>query len=356
MRNPKLAHILVIFVPRGRITSCKIANQYSCRMKPILLNAHERSLTKIIYNREGDLLFTASKDHLPNVWWSMNGERLGTYKGHNGAIWDMDISADSLKLVTASADQSCIMWDTETGSIIHKLEAKSPVRTCAFSLTNNILCFTTDRAMNQPCMVKFFDLRDKEQVMTNTPFRDIEVKESKVLSMIWGTVEDYIITGHESGQLSQFDWETGEVLRIDHHHDAVIKDLQLSKDRTMLLSSSKDTTAKLFDAKTFEFLKSYKTDRPVNSGAISPIKNHVLLGGGQEAMEVTTSHTKTGKFEARFFHLIFEEEIGTVKGHFGPINTIAFHPSGKQYSSGAEDGYIRIHNFDQSYFDFEYDF
>jgi hypothetical protein len=26
---------------------------------------------------------------------------------------------------------------------------------------------------------------------------------------------------------------------------------------------------------------------------------------------------------------VFEEEIGTVKGHFGPINTVAFHPDGK---------------------------
>ena len=48
------------------------------------------------------------------------------------------------------------------------------------------------------------------------------------------------------------------------------------------------------------------------------------------------------------------EEIGKVKGHFGPINTLAFHPSGKGYTSGGEDGYIRIHDFDPSYFSFEF--
>ena len=57
----------------------------------------------------------------------------------------------------------------------------------------------------------------------------------------------------------------------------------------------------------------------------------VVLGGGQEAMEVTTTTTKAGKFEARFFHLVFEEEIGRVKGHFGPINSLKFHPDGKRY-------------------------
>ena len=79
----------------------------------------------------------------------------------------------------------------------------------------------------------------------------------------------------------------------------------------------------------------------------------VVMGGGQEAMEVTTTSTRIGKFEARFFHAAYEEEFGRVKGHFGPINCVAFHPDGKSYSSGGEDGYVRIHYFDPHYFDFE---
>ena len=47
-------------------------------------------------------------------------------------------------------------------------------------------------------------------------------------------------------------------------------------------------------------------------------------------MEVTTTTTKAGKFDARFYDLVFEEEIGRVKGHFGPINSLAFHPDGKR--------------------------
>ena len=56
----------------------------------------------------------------------------------------------------------------------------------------------------------------------------------------------------------------------------------------------------------------------------------VVLGGGQEAMEVTTTVTKAGKFDTRFYHLVFEEEIGRVKGHFGPINSLKFHPDGER--------------------------
>lgn len=62
-------------------------------MRPILLKGHERPLTFLKYNRDGDLLFSCAKDHTPTVWYASNGERLGTYRGHNGAVWCCDVSS-----------------------------------------------------------------------------------------------------------------------------------------------------------------------------------------------------------------------------------------------------------------------
>jgi translation initiation factor 3 subunit I len=57
-------------------------------------------------------------------------------------------------------------------------------------------------------------------------------------------------------------------------------------------------------------------------------------------MNVTTTSSSSGKFESQFFHMLYEEEFGRVKGHFGPINHIAVHPQGKSFASGSEDGYV----------------
>ena len=64
-------------------------------MRPILLKGHTRALTHVKYNQDGDLLFTCSKDNRPTLWYSDNGERVGTYEGHNGTVWGCDVTFDS---------------------------------------------------------------------------------------------------------------------------------------------------------------------------------------------------------------------------------------------------------------------
>ena len=55
------------------------------------------------------------------------------------------------------------------------------------------------------------------------------------------------------------------------------------------------------------------------------------------------------------FQIFDDEEFARVKGHFGPINSVMFHPDGASYASGGEDGYVRINVFDQPYFDFSFE-
>lgn len=65
-------------------------------MRPLLLKGHSRSITYVTFNSDGDLLFSCSKDLSPAVWRAapgpQQGERLGTYDGHTGAVYHLDVN------------------------------------------------------------------------------------------------------------------------------------------------------------------------------------------------------------------------------------------------------------------------
>ena len=60
----------------------------------------------------GNLLFIADKDskYVSLISTSTN-QLVGTYNGHNGVIWHLDISSDSNYMITCSGDMYCIIWD-----------------------------------------------------------------------------------------------------------------------------------------------------------------------------------------------------------------------------------------------------
>ncbi|EPQ54937.1 hypothetical protein GLOTRDRAFT_9627, partial [Gloeophyllum trabeum ATCC 11539] len=317
-----------------------------------ILLGHERSLTQIKYNKEGDLLFSCSKDHVINVWYTHNGERLGTYDGHNGTVWTVDVDSESKFLVSGSADNCMKLWNVATGKCLFTWEFPTAVKRVAFNEDDDRIVCITEQRMGHQCAVRVFDInREGDGTdQSEEPTYMFNPVGSKATVCAFPYMDGLILTGHESGKVALFDMKTGdEVLNNERAHMDTVTDLQLSTDRTYFITSSKDKTARLHDTKTLMVLKTYSTETPLNSAAIAPKRPYVLLGGGQEAMSVTTTSLRQGKFETRFWHKVFEEEVGRVKGHFGPINTIAVHPAGTSYSSGGEDGFVRVHHFDESY-------
>ncbi|OGM43912.1 eukaryotic translation initiation factor 3 subunit I [Aspergillus bombycis] len=327
-------------------------------MRPILLSGHERSLNQIKFNRDGDLLFSVAKDKIVCAWWSANGERLGTYNGHQGAIWTVDVSPNTIILATGSADNTVRLWNVKTGECIKVWDFPTAVKRVEFTPDGSRLLAVTEKRMGFLGTIAVLDINYEDlDAQAEEPSLRITCTESKATVAGWSYLGKYIIAGHEDGSVSQYDSKTGEQLENvqAHEFDSLISDIQFSADRTYFITASKDKSAKLISSRNLAILKTYVADTPLNSATITPKKEYVILGGGQAAMDVTTTSARQGKFEARFYHKVFEDEIGRVRGHFGPLNTVAVHPAGTAYASGGEDGYVRVHHFDKPYFDFMYE-
>ncbi|KAK2732861.1 translation initiation factor eIF3 subunit [Onygenales sp. PD_40] len=332
-------------------------------MRPILLQGHERSINQVKFNSDGDLLFSVAKDKVACAWFSANGERLGTYTGHQGALWTIDVSPNSVLLATGAADNTIRLWNTRTGECVKVWEFPTAVKRVEFSPDGKRLLGVTEKRMGFLGTIAAFDIRYGDGEGNNLDDQDdepslkITCEESKATVAGWSFLSKYIIAGHEDGSVSQYDAKTGEQLENvqAHEFDLPITDIQFSADRTYFITASKDKSAKIISSRNLAILKTYVADTPLNTAALTAKKEFVILGGGQAAADVTTTNSRQGKFEARFYHKIFEDEIGRVKGHFGPLNTIAAHPAGTAYASGGEDGYVRVHHFDKPYMDFMYE-
>eukprot|EP00301_Raphidiophrys_heterophryoidea_P013229 c20597_g1_i1.p1 GENE.c20597_g1_i1~~c20597_g1_i1.p1 ORF type:complete len:354 (+),score=58.75 c20597_g1_i1:66-1064(+) len=328
-------------------------------MRPILLYGHSRPLTCVKYNREGDLLFTASKDHFPHVWYADSGERLGVYVGHAGSVWHLDVDFHSERMLTGGADNTMRLWDVQSGRNLFTFSHRAPIRCVEFNTGDSLALAVGDNLMGQTATVMLY--RITKNAADQKPFEDPianfgagrgedTMHRGKITAAHWTSLNKHIVTAGDDGFLRKWDSETGKLVGETKGHNSAIRNFNFSDDRSFIITSSADASAKLFDAVTLEHLKTYKTDRPVNSAVVSPLRNHIILGGGQEAIDVTTTSSRQGKFECRIYDLVHEDYIGMVKGHFGPVNALAFSPSGDAFVSGGEDGTVRVNKFDQSYY------
>jgi translation initiation factor 3 subunit I len=319
-------------------------------MRPIALKGHERSITSLKYNREGDLIFTTSKHPTFAVWHTENGERLGTYNGHTGAVWSVDVNRRTTEVLSGSADTWTKLWDAEHGKELQSWSHRAPVRSVEFAYGDSQYLSVTDQVLGYLPAIYVWDTNSRSK---SKPVIEIVGRnEAKILQATWGELNNYIYTANEDATIRVYDVRKGEQVKVIHEFAKAVTQIAWDRKRSLFVASSKDGNAKLFDASTYQHLKTYNTGRPINTVSISPLKEEVIVAGGQSADTVTTTRVDSAQFRTRFFHLIYEEEMGNIGGHFGPVNALAYSPDGKGFASGGEDGFVRLHHFDPSYFEF----
>lgn len=206
-------------------------------MRPILLSGHERSLTQVKYNPDGDLLFSVSKDHVVCAWFSNNGERLGTFHGHQGALWTVDVHPASQMIATGGADNTMRLWEIKTGKLLYTWDFATSIKRVEFSPDGKQLLGVTEKRSGHLGTIVVYDLNDDPETWTQQSQEHalrIVCEDSKATVAGFSYLARYIIAGHEDGSVSQYDGKTGEFIHSEqvHEEDMQVTDLQWSPDRS----------------------------------------------------------------------------------------------------------------------------
>ena len=123
---------------------------HNWEIKPLYLKGHDRPVTRVTWNLDGDMLFSVGKDSRVCMWYGSNGERVGTYEGgHQGAINDIAVSSDSLKLLTGGADSRSIIWDCLTGDSLFTFNHDVGVKSVDFTKDADVFLNITDAIMGR---------------------------------------------------------------------------------------------------------------------------------------------------------------------------------------------------------------
>jgi translation initiation factor 3 subunit I len=164
------------------------------------------------YSPDGDLIFTVAKDQLPSVWFAANGERLGTYSGHVGAVWTVDVDPTTTFLATGAADSTMRLWDIKTGKLLKTWDFTSSIRRVEFSPDGRFLLGVTEKRQNIHSRIVVYEIEPDVTVeQSSEHVVEIVCYDSRATVAGFSALGKYIISGHEDGTVVQWDALVGRV-------------------------------------------------------------------------------------------------------------------------------------------------
>ena len=317
-------------------------------MQPIYLTGHFRAVLKVQFNYDGDLLFTCSDDQTVCMYNTYVFERVGCFQIKDSCK-SIDVTKDSKYLLAAATTVGIKIFDVMTGE--QKAELKVPgvvVKVKQVELAFSDKQFIVIYEDRGESLLKIYDLK---KVLANgmtkefvEPIKSIKApKDHEINCARWGPLDKTIYYCTNRGRLIQLDLEENSAVMVRDVHKNEIFTIKLTEDFTMLYTCSRDGTCKLLHPQTFDEIRNYQFDFPCRDCCVNPLyqsednqKFHVLMCGGQDAKDVTTTGAQKGGFDMKLYNIIYNEMLANIKGHFGTVHSVAFHPDGMSFASGSE--------------------
>jgi len=259
---------------------------------------------------------SACKDGKPMLRQGDTGDWIGTFEGHKGAVWGVDITKDASKVATGAADFSAKVWNALTGEEELTLQHKHIVKSVNFSEDSAaIVTGSNDKVL------RIFDL---EQHME--PVVKFEGHTSGIKQVIYTEDNRLLISASDDKTVRVWDTATGgEIKRVDFPEQVGGIELSRTGDILTVATGSKVV---FMHSTELTVQKEVSIPCPVYSASLC-INKDVFVCGGENC--------KLYKYD---FSSGIETEA--YKGHFGPVHCVRFSPDGELYASGSEDGTLRL--------------
>ncbi|MDX2213596.1 MAG: NB-ARC domain-containing protein [Oculatellaceae cyanobacterium bins.114] len=326
----------------------------------------------VAFNKEGQVLASASGDHTIKLWDMNTGECFKTLENHMGWVRSVAFSPNDQWLASGSDDQTVRLWNAKTGERLKTFQGYARgVRSVAFSRDRRRLVSGSD-----DWQVRLWDITSTG----NGDFISLAGHTGLVWSVAFSPNDQLIASGSEDLTIRIWDVNTGRCLKkLEGHQDGVLS-VAFSGDGRLLASGSSDRTIKLWDVRTWECLDDLKGHTGwVWSVAFNPQTSMLASGSGDMTVRLwdistgelvleplkghshwlrSVAFSADGKILAsssvgrnvRLWDVETGQLLKTLPGHRNGVRSLAFSPDQKILASGGADHTIRLWRIDSEQF------
>jgi WD40 repeat protein len=290
-----------------------------------------------------------------------------TLDHHAASINSIAISSDGKILASGSSYCAIKLWNINTGKLIRTLCSENSINAVAFS--PNGLMASGDSANN----IHLWNQSSSIKIKAHTGLF------AGVKSLVFSSDGKHFVSAGGDATVKLWDVKTGNIIYIFRGHKKSVNSVAIAPNGKFIASGSSDNTVILWDLHTGKILNTFNTDSKVNSVAFSPDGEFIATGGegyniklweaisGTEICTLDSENlVKDGVFnvisvkcvafspngeilatssynnDIKLWDVNTKQEICTLKGHLGKVNSLVFSFSGRTLYSGSDDKTIKI--------------
>ena len=240
-------------------------------------------------------------------------------RGHSAPVNFVTISPDGKHVVSASGDNSLMIWDVKSGEIQFQLIGhSSPVTSVAYSPDGELIASASyDKTV-----------RIWKAVSGTTP-QILNGHRSYVNFVTFSPDGKYVLSSSGDATMKIWDVENGSVIRTITGHKGGVTCAVYSPDGKYIASSSKDSTIKIWDVETYGIKKEFNIH-------LSSVNNVSFSPDGKSIVSASKDGTVI------IWDVVSSSVLYTLKGHSGPVWSVSFSRDGSKLVSASTDRTLRI--------------
>ncbi len=273
------------------------------------MTGHPFPILDVVFSPNGGTLATASSDGIVRVWQVSNGALLDSFTGHGGRVTSVAFAPDSRTLASGSEDYTVRLWNLVTGRLTLTIdEGMASVNCLAFSPDGNLLAWG-----EQDGHLRLW------KVVEGAWLNIVRLSNEAITSLAFSPDGTWLATGTAQGMLYILRVADGKVVHQSSPHTQAITGLAYSPDGNWFVTASREGILRLWQVRLVQ-----EVTLPVGTtptpGTLPP--------------PIATATYPPVNLQLTLSRLL--------RGHAGPVTSVAYSPRGNLIASGSEDQTIRL--------------